>query len=211
MTETHVSKKRKPIYEDVNCICGKKFTPLSSRQKHCSPECRFKEIAHQFFDVANCWEWPKGYFSQTGYGQFAIDKNTPETAHRMSYKIFNGPINGGLFVCHKCDNRKCFNPKHLFLGTQAENLKDMFSKGRQQNYAKTLEKFGPRLRSYSSKKFSFETLTHISKLKNIMSSRDVACMFSTTHSTILNIWKRFGSSHGSTVKSELLAKADALK
>ena len=73
-----------------------------------------------------CWEWVA---SQTdGYGQFhALGEFY---AHRVSYRLFVGDITKGLLVCHKCDNRLCVRPAHLFLGTNQDNIIDMFKKGR---------------------------------------------------------------------------------
>ena len=75
-----------------------------------------------------CWEWQKG-FNSKGYGMFYY-KNKDILAHRFAYEFFIGKIENMLFVCHKCDNPKCVNPNHLFLGTQKDNVKDMIIKGR---------------------------------------------------------------------------------
>lgn len=76
----------------------------------------------------DCWNW-KAAILNTGYGQIRIN-NRGVLAHRVAYQLFYGNFSDELLMCHKCDNRACCNPKHLFLGTIQDNNRDMLEKGR---------------------------------------------------------------------------------
>lgn len=80
-----------------------------------------------FYNDTPCWEWTGG--TKMGAGAFRIDGKT-YYAYRISWILKNKKIPRGLCVLHKCDNRLCVNPDHLFLGTQKDNLLDMIRKGR---------------------------------------------------------------------------------
>lgn len=78
----------------------------------------------------DCWEW-LGYINDSGYGVTRAKYNKCFRAHRIAYELTFGIMAEGLFACHKCDNRKCCNPNHLFPGTAGDNNADMHSKGRE--------------------------------------------------------------------------------
>lgn len=80
-----------------------------------------------------CWEWIAS--NRHGYGQFCINFKVLR-AHRVSYELFKGRIPEGLYICHACDNRKCVNPEHLWLGTPTDNIQDMIKKGRAKMYGR---------------------------------------------------------------------------
>ena len=74
-----------------------------------------------------CWDW-EGYY-RDGYGTIRYQGKT-WLAHRLSYKLFVGDL-GEFHVLHKCDNRKCVNPDHLYLGTNSDNVRDRVSRNRE--------------------------------------------------------------------------------
>lgn len=78
-----------------------------------------------------CWNWKRA--TSRGYGKVSINSsknNKYIQSHRVSWMIHKGPIPEGLLVLHKCDNRICTNPDHLFLGTTKDNAVDRKNKGR---------------------------------------------------------------------------------
>jgi hypothetical protein len=88
---------------------------------------------------SGCWLWV-GNAIPHGYGIIRINKpRTQRLAHRVSWQVHRGDIPTGLCVLHRCDNRLCDNPDHLFLGTQRDNLQDMLRKGRDR-WSKTTER-----------------------------------------------------------------------
>ena len=83
--------------------------------------------------TTGCWAWLAA-LSSTGYGATSPKRRArfggEGTAHRLSWKAFKGDIPQGQHVLHHCDVRCCVNPDHLFLGTNADNIRDSMAKGR---------------------------------------------------------------------------------
>ena len=85
-------------------------------------------------DLTDCWLVKPATYN--GYGQIYLN-NKQYRAHRYSYQVFVGDIPDGMLICHTCDTRNCVNPKHLFIGTQKDNMQDMKQKGRGNHQKKT--------------------------------------------------------------------------
>lgn len=92
-----------------------------------SPEIRFWRHVDKRGD---CWLWT-GYRNEKGYGHFVpVSGRSPVKAQRFAYQLAKGLIPPGLCVCHRCDTPACVRVEHLFLGTIADNNRDMIAKGR---------------------------------------------------------------------------------
>lgn len=104
-------------------------TKYVGKRNYCS--CRCKLLANTTKKKNGCWEW-RGYQAKHGYCPTKDydnpGKNIP--VHRLAYRVFKGKFAEELLVCHSCDNRKCCNPEHLWLGNHKENAIDASKKGR---------------------------------------------------------------------------------
>jgi len=85
------------------------------------------EQRYEIDDETGCWEWT-GTMMGGGYGQMSVN-NRNEGAHRISYRLHNGEIPEGAFICHTCHNPPCVNPDHLYAGDAASNAQDAIENG----------------------------------------------------------------------------------
>ncbi len=95
---------------------------------------RLKPLKDRFEDKfipepnSGCWLWTAGV-NQRGYGKMKI-KGRVVYAHRVAWSLMVGKIPRNRFICHHCDTPACVNPRHLFIGTSYDNMRDMVKKGR---------------------------------------------------------------------------------
>jgi hypothetical protein len=173
----------------VTCgTCATAFQPKSPTQRYCSRPCARRALANRTEDAwkrvdrrgdNECWPW-LGTIDGDGYGRmFVRCKNL--LAHRLIYRLATGTDPGELLVCHTCDNRRCCNPAHLFLGTPADNSRDMAEKGRASRAAAKL------------------TLTDVRHVRALYDGgwdrRDIALVFGVTPTNVSTIGKRLTWRH----------------
>lgn len=130
-----------------------------------------------------CWPWTG--FSFGGYGRFWFKQRSVQSP-RIAWMLTYGRIGHGLFVCHRCDNRLCVNPLHLFLGTNAENMADMKAKGRAVSPIKNNPTLAARGIRAGQAKLNDRQIVRIRKMaaRGVVSQRRIGVLFGVDHKTI---------------------------
>jgi hypothetical protein len=143
-----------------------------------------------------CWEF-SGCKMPNGYGKVTVNKKT-WLAHRCAYFLKHGEIPNKMYICHKCDNRLCINPEHLFLGTHKDNMQDMITKNRQNfsglragNWNEKANALKPRGEKHHNCKHTNEQIIKIKEmLANGVKQKDIAALYNTSQGYISNIFNK---------------------
>ncbi len=124
-----------------------------------------------------CWPFKRGR-QGNGYGRFYINRYEGFLAHRMAWTITNGEISRKMYILHKCDNKICCNPKHLYCGTLSNNRRD----------AGERNPIPAEVSGVASTKLRSGEIWLIRRLKGFGTAVDIAKMFKVSRKTISNVW-----------------------
>lgn len=129
----------------------------------------------KFSKSDGCWNWEYS-LTTTGYGQLGFCEKI-QKAHRVSWMLYRGDIPSGMCVLHRCDNRKCVNPDHLYIGDALQNAKDKYNRGRANHPAK---------KNHHAAKLTENDIVSIQEMssKKSIYQKDIAKIFAVTPATI---------------------------
>jgi len=125
---------------------------------------------------SGCLEWPLT-INQKGYGKTTYENKTVET-HRLVWRLTKGEIKKGLFVRHKCDNKKCVNVDHLQLGTPNDNAQDAVKSG-----------LYPKGNTHTQSKLSWEKVRFMRKNESHIGTSSLGRKYGVSHKTIERVLK----------------------
>jgi hypothetical protein len=145
-------------------------------------------------DSDKCWNF-EGADCGNGYKGFQLGKTT-KLAHRAAYILFVGPIPKGLWICHKCDNKHCCNPSHLFLGTSTDNVRDAMEKRRWFTANRISAANSPRGENHHKSKLKDSDIVAIrARIKKGETQASIAKEYGLWHTTISRIARGIGWKH----------------
>jgi hypothetical protein len=134
---------------------------------------------------SGCLEYT-GPLSTTGYGKMVVDGKV-RTVHRLAWETHRGTIPDGMCVCHHCDNRRCMEPTHLFIGTHADNAADRSRKGRSSRKPHLNPARGERV---GLAKLTTNDVVKIRRLRGVVTGQRMAALFGVSDSTISAVLRR---------------------
>lgn len=119
------------------CGCGERTRVLYGKpHRFIKGHNRYEPLAVRFWRKVDrrgpteCWPWMAARQKRSGYGLIGAERGRSGLAHRAAWEIHNKKKAGTLYVLHHCDNPRCVNPAHLYLGDQSQNMQDMSQRGR---------------------------------------------------------------------------------